>query len=66
MKNIIHVLYLKKKKNTIKIDYVVSSLSMGESIPEDLLESFQTQYTAVQIPKGRHNARTTTSNVYTV
>ena len=41
----------KKEENTIKIDYVVSSLSMGESIPEDLLESFQTQYTAVQIQK---------------
>jgi len=40
-----------KEENTIKIDYVVSSLSMGESIPEDLLESFQTQYTAVQIQK---------------
>ncbi len=41
----------KKEDNTIKIDYVVSSISFGESIPEELLESFQTQYTAVQIQK---------------
>lgn len=41
----------KKEENTIKIDYVVDSLSMGENIPESLLESFQTQYTAVQIQK---------------
>jgi len=44
-------LIFKKEDNTIKIDYVVKSMMMGESVPEDLIESFSTQYTAVQIQK---------------
>lgn len=44
-------LIVKKEENKIKLDYVVESLMMGESIPEDLIESFSAQYTASQIKK---------------
>lgn len=42
---------LKKEDGKIKIDYIVKSLMMGESIPQSLIENFQTQYTAAQIEK---------------
>lgn len=41
----------KKEDGKIKIDYIVKSLMMGESIPQSLIETFQTQYTAAQIEK---------------
>ena len=41
----------KKEDGKIKIDYIVKSLMMGESIPQSLIENFQTQYTAAQIEK---------------
>ena len=44
-------LVVSKVGNQIKLDYVVESLMMGETIPEDLIESFSVQYTASQIKK---------------
>ena len=44
-------LVVKKEDNSIKIDYVVESMMYGQTIPEDLIQRFSTQYTAVQIQK---------------
>ena len=40
-----------KEDEKIKIDYIVESLMMGQSVPEDLIKNFSTQYTAIQIQK---------------
>ena len=40
-----------KENEKIKIDYIVESLMMGQSVPEDLIKNFSTQYTAIQIQK---------------
>ena len=40
-----------KEDEKIKIDYKVESLMMGQSVPEDLIKNFSTQYTAIQIQK---------------
>lgn len=40
-----------KENEKIKIDYVVESLMMGQTVPESLIEEFSTQYTAIQIQK---------------
>ncbi len=40
-----------KENGKIKIDYIVESLMMGQSVPEDLIKNFSTQYTAIQIQK---------------
>lgn len=39
----------KKENDKISIDYIVESLMMGESMPQSLIEEFQTQYTAKKI-----------------
>ena len=44
-------LRFKTEDGKIKIDYIVESLSMGQTAPQSLIEEFQTQYTAVQIEK---------------
>lgn len=44
-------LIFKKEKDNIKIDYVVQSMMAGQTVPEDLIQNFSTQYTAVQIQK---------------
>lgn len=44
-------LVFKKENEKIKIDYVVESLMLGQTVPQDLIENFSAQYTAVQIKK---------------
>lgn len=44
-------LVFKQENDTIKIDYVVESMMAGQTVPEDLIQNFSTQYTAVQIQK---------------
>ena len=44
-------LIFKKENDNIKIDYVVQSMMAGQTVPEDLIQNFSTQYTAVQIQK---------------
>ena len=44
-------LKISKENEKIKIDYIVESLMMGQSVPEDLIKNFSTQYTAIQIQK---------------
>ena len=44
-------LIFKKEKDNIKIDYIVQSMMAGQTVPEDLIQNFSTQYTAVQIQK---------------
>lgn len=44
-------LIFKKDEETIKIDYIVESMMAGQSVPQDLINNFSTQYTAVQIQK---------------
>lgn len=44
-------LVFKKEDKKIKIDYIVESLMLGQTIPQDLIENFSVQYTAVQIKK---------------
>lgn len=39
----------RKENDKISIDYIVESLMMGESMPQSLIEEFQTQYTARKI-----------------
>ena len=44
-------LVFKKENQKIQIDYIVESLMIGQTIPQDLIENFSIQYTAVQIKK---------------
>ena len=44
-------LVFQKEDNAIKIDYVVESMMAGQTVPEELIQNFSTQYTAVQIQK---------------
>ena len=44
-------LVFKKEEDKIKIDYVVKSMMAGQTVPEDLIQNFSAQYTAVQIQK---------------
>ena len=44
-------LRFKNDNGKIKIDYIVESLMMGETAPQELIENFSTQYTATQIQK---------------
>ncbi len=44
-------LLFKKEDETIKIDYIVESMMAGQTVPEDLINNFSAQYTAVQIQK---------------
>ena len=45
------LIFKKKDDDSIKIDYVVESMMAGQTVPEDLIQNFSVQYTAVQIQK---------------
>ncbi len=45
------LIFRKQDDASIKIDYVVESMMAGQTVPEDLIQNFSVQYTAVQIQK---------------
>ena len=48
-------LKISKENEKIKIDYIVESLMMGQSVPEDLIKNFSTQYTFSNISDGKND-----------